>query len=85
MYCCTLPRKDKNDDGVEDGGDEHEDGHDEAIDRLDKVKRTKPGAGIDNVAITGHQTPAYHSYLDAEGGEGYLSSSPLLSENSTNG
>ena len=53
-----LPRYHNYDDGVGDEGDEHEEGHDEAIDRLDKVERTKPGAGIDNVAVTRHKAPA---------------------------
>ena len=47
-----LPGKHNDDDGVGDECDEHEDRHDEAIDGLDKVERTKPGAGIDNVATS---------------------------------
>ena len=52
LLVIILPGKHNDDDGVGDECDAHEDRHDEAIDGLDKVERTKPGAGIDNVATS---------------------------------
>ena len=49
--CGLVPGEHDDDDGVGNHGSDGKNGHNEAIERFNQVERTKPGGGIDYVAV----------------------------------